>query len=35
MISNKFGIIIQARTGSRRLPNKVFTKLEKRPYWTI
>ena len=27
MISNKFGIIIQARTGSRRLPNKVLFKI--------
>ena len=27
MISNKFGIIIQARTGSKRLPNKVFHKI--------
>ena len=30
MISNKFGIIIQARTGSRRLPNKVFYKIGKK-----
>jgi len=27
MILNKFGIIIQARTGSKRLPNKVFYKI--------
>ena len=27
MISNKFGIIIQARTGSKRLPNKVVYKI--------